>query len=152
LSAALLGACGPLEGDPVRIPAPDAHEFELDVYPQMLRDCGFVECHGNPSRFFRLYGPGRTRLSPDALPYDPVTPDEIKHSYDRARSMLSGAASVLDSQLLRKPLSKYSGGAEHKGTDKFGSNVYATTADPGYQKLLRWALSVQAHAADGGAP
>ena len=78
-----------------------------DVYPVLLRDCAFSECHGSEERFFRIYGPGRARLLPDAVPDDPPTQDELILSYDRARSMLAGPT-YEDALLLRKPL-------EHRG-------------------------------------
>jgi hypothetical protein len=144
----VLGACGSVHGEPIVLPSPDAREFAEEVYPQLLHDCGFVACHGDPARFFRVYGPGRTRLDPDTLPYDPASSDEIQSSYDRARSMLSGVGSIYESQLLRKPLAKSAGGSEHKGVDRFGRNVYPSPMEPGYQILARWAIGAQA--ADGG--
>ena len=76
----------------------------MSVYPLLLRDCAFSLCHGDPNRFFQLYGPGRTRLDPKLMSSDPATQAEIQRSYDRARSMLATAATVQDSLLLRKPL------------------------------------------------
>src|ERR1700755_2646142 len=37
------------------------NSFTNDVIPVLLRDCGFQACHGSPERFFRVWGPGRTR-------------------------------------------------------------------------------------------
>jgi hypothetical protein len=135
-------ACS-VDNPPISVPTPDKQEFALEVYPVLLRDCGFPECHGSMDRFFRVFGPGRLRISMDVLPYDPATPKEIQESYDRARSMLEGEDSVLDSDFLRKPLAKAAGGAGHKGEDVWGHNVYATTQDPDYQVLVAWALSQQ---------
>jgi hypothetical protein len=150
--ALLLVACSSVQGEPIEIPAPDMHAFELDVYPVMLRDCGFVGCHGDPYRFFRVFGPGRTRLLADTLPYDPATQEEIRQTYDRARSMLSAGTEVYESLLLRKPLAKSAGGAEHQGSDQFGHNVYQVTSEPAYQTLLRWALSAPVASNSGAAP
>src|SRR5262245_16519045 len=44
------------------VPDRDDLEFTGTVLPILLRDCGFQACHGSQERFFRVYGPGRTRL------------------------------------------------------------------------------------------
>lgn len=127
----------------MEVPAPDVAQFALEAYPVLLRDCGFPACHGAPDRFFRIYGPGRTRLLPDTPPFAPATADELSQSYARARSMLASQTSVLDAPLLRKPLARAAGGAKHRGDDKWGQNVYASTEDPGYVAVRTWALSHQ---------
>ncbi len=58
------------------VAAPDAETFEVAVYPALLRDCGFPDCHGSEERFFRVHGPGRTRLSDASSIYSPATPEE----------------------------------------------------------------------------
>jgi hypothetical protein len=136
----LVAACETPASGTTRVPAPDVATFELDVYPVLLRDCGFPECHGSPDRFFRVYGPGRSRLNKETLTFAPATPDELEQSYDRARSMLAHQTSVTESWLLRKPLAVAAGGAEHGGEDRWGRNVYETTDTPGYQPLYRWAV------------
>lgn len=101
-------------------------------------------------RFFRVFGPGRTRLSPTADPSDPASSEEIQHSYDRARSMID-PSDPAHSLLLRKPLASGAGGAGHKGDDSLGRNVYASTVDPNFQILRAWVLA-QPAGADAGAP
>lgn len=120
-------------------PAVDRAAFESDVYPILLRDCGYTGCHGNPDRFFRLYGPGRTRLDAATGLFDRPTSAEIDASFDRARSMLSGVPDARQALLLRKPLESSAGGAAHRGTDALGRNVYASTDDPSWQVIARWA-------------
>jgi hypothetical protein len=120
-------------------PAVDRAAFESDVYPILLRDCGYTGCHGNPERFFRLYGPGRTRLDPATGLFDRPTSAEIDASFDRARSMLAGVPDPRQALLLRKPLESGAGGAAHRGTDALGRNVYASTDDPSWQVIARWA-------------
>lgn len=151
LALSLLCACA-VDAPALRVPAPDANQFALEVYPILLRDCGFPACHGDARRFFRVFGPGRTRLSPELLPGDPASDEEIQQSYDRARSMLSGEKSVAASALLRKPLAKSAGGAGHEGEDPWGSNIYLSPQDPRYQILRAWALAQPAiPAANAGA-
>lgn len=134
-----LGACA----DPTtefHVPTPDAVSFEQNVYPVLLRDCGFPDCHGNPSRFFHVYGPGRTRIKPKSeLPIKaPATAEELTATYRRARSMLAYEGDEPETALLlNKPLH-----AAHEGTDEWGNNVYQSPNDPGYQAILKWARSV----------
>lgn len=128
--------------DPERFAEPpevDRARFEAEVYPILLRDCGFPACHGDSRRFFRLQGPGRTRLDPSTLPYDAATPDELDASFDRTRSMLAGVPDPLQSLLLRKPLETSGGGSSHMGLDALGRNVYASTDDPSWQTIAAWA-------------
>jgi hypothetical protein len=124
--------------------------FELQAYPVLLRDCGFPECHGSKDRFFRVFGPGRTRLDGDAGTFVEATPEELAQSYDRARSMLAHESSVLDSWLLRKPLGIAAGGAHHGGEDKWGRNVYESAEAPGYAAIRSWAISQQKKSSPSG--
>lgn len=133
-----LAACS----DPERLAQPpdvDRARFESDVYPILLRDCGFPACHGDSDRFFRVHGPGRTRLDPTSLPYDPPSTEEIDATFDRARSMLAAVPDPMQSLLLRKPLEAAAGGGAHAGLDALGRNVYASTDDPSWQTLAAWA-------------
>lgn len=134
------------------MPAPDPATFEREVYPVLLRDCGFPACHGAPERFFQVLGPGRTRASEDVAPFDPALPEEVEHTYNRARSMLAHASSVSESLLLRKPLSVRAGGAGHEGLDPWGQDIYRSPFDPGFQVLYAWAQSEQTQEANTGAP
>lgn len=120
-------------------PVVDRASFETDVYPVLLRDCAFPACHGNPSRFFRVFGPGRTRLDPTTGLYSAPTTAEIDASFDRARSMLSGVPDPRQALLLRKPLEPSEGGAAHMGVDALGRNVYSTRDDPGWRAIAAWA-------------
>jgi len=137
-----ISACS-VEGSKLSVPAPSKTDFAESVYPVLQRDCGFPECHGSPKRFFRVFGPGRTRLSMDTPLFADPTPDELKQSYDRARSMLANTGDIGESLLLRKPLDRSGGGARHEGKDNWSRNVYLTTDAAGYQVLLRWAASVR---------
>lgn len=123
------------------LPAPSGALFAAEVYPVLLRDCAFSACHGASERFLHLVGPGRTRLEATTKPDDPVTLAEVVHSYDRCRSMLAGSRDVQRTLLLGKPLAIESGGQGHHGVDDFGRNLYATTRDPRYALLVRWASS-----------
>ena len=117
--------------------------FQREVYPVLLRDCGFPDCHGAPERFFRVWGPGRSRLPretmiPEAL--DLPTGDEVAGTYSLAQSMID-AEDPVQSLLLRTPLAVVAGGAGHLGVDKYGRNVYRTAQDPGYLVIARWVMS-----------
>ncbi len=139
---ALCSACG-VEAKPLRLASPDLTRFANEAYPVLLRDCGFPACHGATDRFFRVFGPGRSRFMPamNADPGDPPTSDEINQSYERARSMID-AKDPARSLILRKSLASVAGGAGHKGVDLLGRNVYASTAEPNYQVLRAWVLGL----------
>lgn len=136
--AALLGL-GLLGCDsaPTEIPGPSYAEFRDAVYPLLLRDCGFVQCHGDPDRFFTIHGPGRTRLDPETDVFDPPTEDEQRHAYESSRGMLASDRGVLDSPLLTRPLE----GHGHGGLDHFGRNVWQYD-DPAWTVLAHWLRGV----------
>jgi hypothetical protein len=111
-----------------------------DVYPVLIRDCGFHTCHGAEDRAFRIYGPGRARLTDDLRAYEAVTGDEISLSFSISLSMID-AEHPERSLLLIKPLAEEAGGAAHGGIDDFGRNVYRTKNDEGYKVIEKWVLS-----------
>ncbi|MDH5673307.1 MAG: hypothetical protein OEZ06_14230 [Myxococcales bacterium] len=139
LASLLLGGCFETGVDP-SLPSPDRERFESEIWPILLRDCGFGACHGSPERFFRVVGPGHIRLDPETRTGDPVTAAELNFSYDRTRSMLD-AEDPEGALLLRKPLSVEAGGAGHEGTDEYGRDIYPDASDPRYQMLADWARS-----------
>jgi hypothetical protein len=124
-------------------PLPDRAVFDATVYPMLMRDCGFSECHGGEHRFFQVFGPGRNRLA--GHPSDPdLGPRERQLTYDRTRSMLvaAGGGTIFESPLLTKPLEIQAGGASHEGVDRFGRNLFQTVADARYVMLWQWATAV----------
>ena len=124
-------------------PALNVSSFSDEVYPVLVRDCGFHTCHGSESRFFRVWGAGRTRLDPSrSSALDPATAAEINASYQRALSMVD-ATDRTRSLLLRKPLASAAGGAGHLGADRYGRNVYRSRDDQGYLILSRWIFESQ---------
>jgi hypothetical protein len=122
-------------------PLPDRAVFDTTIYPLLLRDCGFSECHGAERRFFQAFGPGRNHL--EGKSGAELTARERQFTYDRARSMLvaTGGDSILESPLLTKPLELSLGGAAHEGVDRFGRNVFQSVFDPRYVALAQWAVS-----------
>ncbi|PRP90638.1 hypothetical protein ENSA5_63090 [Enhygromyxa salina] len=120
------------------LPAPDYGDFRAVVYPLLLRDCGFSQCHGDPERFFVVWGPGRLRLEPDIDgPFDPPTEDEVWLSYQRTRSALTYEGELDDAPLLQKPLE----GHAHRGEDVWGRNLWQRS-EPSWQEVARWAAGV----------
>ena len=119
-------------------------QFQSEVYPVLLRDCGFPTCHGSSNRFLQVWGPGRSRLNPMLTSaFDVPTGDEISLTYTLALSMVDGKHPGR-SLLLRKPLAVEAGGAGHRGTDRYGRDVYRTTNDDGYLALARWVFMIPA--------
>lgn len=134
-------APGDQDQDGWALPMIGSGAFERDVYPVLLRDCGFHTCHGSDQRYFRVWGPGRMRLDPMSAALDPRTKAEVTTSYDNAVGFID-PVDPKRSLLLRKPLATAAGGSGHLGADKFGRNVYRTTDSPGYLTLSRWAFTV----------
>jgi hypothetical protein len=83
LAIAVLGCGG--EASTAQPPEVDRAMFEAEVYPILLRDCAFPTCHGNPARFFRVHGPGRSRLDPTACTPRRPEPSSKRPSTARAR-------------------------------------------------------------------
>lgn len=140
LGLTLLAACSSGESKPVEVKR-DFKLFQREVYPVLLRDCGFPACHGAKDRFFRVWGPGRSRLptGDGTLPeaFDLPTGDELSTSYALAQSMIDGAHPA-KSLLLRKPLAVAAGGAGHLGVDGYGRDIYRTQEDTGFLTIARW--------------
>lgn len=151
LAAFALGGCAGGEEWQGAPPNADYAEFEASVYPVLLRDCAFSECHGGEQRFFHIYGPGRSRIDPALEPTDPATAEEVLATYQRAVSMLATDRDVARSLLLTKPLEGGAGGQGHRGLDALGRNVYSTTNDPGYAALRAWSLRA-AHGSGSATP
>jgi hypothetical protein len=132
---------------------PSREMFDREVYPVLLMDCAYSQCHGAPQRFFRVLGPGRARLhDPEgSAPYsiEERTAREMQISYERTRSMLitDGSRPLEESPLLIKQLDPSAGGTSHRGVDVFGRNVYRSVNDPAYFTLVRWALQGRTTAA-----
>jgi len=139
-------------------PSADRAMFDAEVYPLLMRDCGFNACHGGEHRFFQVFGPGRVRLGVDPMldKMTPVQPLEIEVTYRRAVSMLVTKGTIDQAPLLTKPLEARAGGGGHKGVDDLGRNVYPSKQAAGYQLLLRWAQTATygatVPAAPGGLP
>jgi hypothetical protein len=142
-SLGMLASCS-LKGGSGKVSKREFQEFQRDVYPVLLRDCAFSTCHGDPKRFFRVFGPGRRRMAsasgvvPEA--FDLPTADEIATTYQLALSMIDDA-DLGHSRLLQKPLAIAAGGSGHNGVDKYGRDVYRTAQDSGYLVLARWVYS-----------
>ncbi len=142
LIAALVAAvaCTLPDGNPA-VPAADPAVFRDEVYPILIADCGFNVCHGDPTRAFAVFGPGRGRLRADTDLDAPVTAEELAVTFTRARSMLVSRDGVQHAPLLRKPLAIDDGGVRHGGTDAWGNAIYAKKTNARFQVLVAWALA-----------
>jgi hypothetical protein len=152
LALAMLLGCADGKEWSGSLPPGDYADFEANVYPVLLRDCAFSECHGGEQRFFQVFGPGRVRLDPLLYSADPAIPAEVMLSYERAVSMIASDGDVGRSLLLTKPLEAAAGGQGHQGTDTLGRNVYLTKLDPSYAVLRGWAERTAAAARGAGLP
>ncbi len=113
--------------------------FEAQVYPILVRDCGFPACHGSEGRFFQVFGPGRMRLNPNSAISQPATPEEVQAAFDRSRGMLASFNTAEGSLFVRKPLAVDLGGAPHVGATDSGRDVYNDREDRSYNILRSWA-------------
>jgi hypothetical protein len=147
--ACTLLACGG-DAPETMLAQPDFATFEANVYPVLLRDCGFNACHGSTERFFQVFGPGRARLDPLMPLLEAHTPAEVAHSYSRALSMID-VSDPGRSLLVRKPLTLAAGGAGHEGVDSWMRAVYVSRQEPGFVALNAWVLGIQS-LAQGAAP
>lgn len=139
LATGLLASGCAFDMPPADPPSPSREQFDAEVYPLLLRDCGFSDCHGSRDRFFRVFGPGRRRLDERTGIDAAATEAELAAAYERARSMLAAAHTPDETLLLRKPLEIDVGGAPHRGIDTHGQDVYRSPDDASYQVLLEWA-------------
>lgn len=140
VACAMTGVLGCAEETQAPMAQADMATFATDVYPILLRDCGFPACHGDTGRFFQVLGPGRSRLPDPAGAGDPradATPAEIQLSYEHALANID-PESPSASDLLRKPLEVAAGGAGHRGVDHAGRDVYASKLEVGYVVLASW--------------
>jgi hypothetical protein len=139
--------------DGFELAVPMRPQFESEVHPVLLRDCGFPTCHGSPERQFRVWGPGRVRLDPTAPLFDPLVDAMgrmVKQQASNAETTatLDSATGFIDARdprrslLLRKPLATEAGGTGHLGVDRFGRNVYSSMDSEGYLVLSRWVFSL----------
>jgi hypothetical protein len=149
---ATLAACRGEPGWSGDIPDVSEASFRSTVYPVLMLDCAYSECHGVRQRFLLVYGPGRTRLDPATRTTDPPTAAELRVSYERAVSMLASESGddIEQSRLLRKPLAIAAGGVGHLGVDTFGRNIFQDKLSPGYVALQRWAEGMPPLTADAG--
>lgn len=127
------------------IPLVDRQTFDTTVYPLLLRDCAFPDCHGRQDRFFRVFGPGRARLDPEMTGVSaPIVPEEVEAAFERARSMVFAGTNCGGSLLARKPLEVDAGGLAHVATQNLAQrNLYPSVDNPDFLVLQNWACNQQ---------
>ncbi len=121
-------------------PALDIEAFRCDAQPVLMARCSFYPCHGDPNRPLVVYAPGRLRW--DAVPAGTQqagqTEAELGANYQAAIKFALGAEPSR-SLLVRKPLDVRAGGVYHFGESIYeAGDVFDSTDDPGYQRLLAW--------------
>lgn len=150
VAAAGFAACDGRAPPPTQVPSLSYDRFVAEVEPLLVQGCAFPACHGNENRPMRVFGPGRHRWSA-GLPSDGFAEVEHQANFDRVRVFAAPTSAPLP-DLLRKPLERSAGGAEHGGVDRYGRNVYPDQDDPRWQALLSWARGDgwDGGSADGG--
>jgi len=139
VALALAGGC---TQDGLEEPSPpdelDHPFFRCRVESVLVRDCGFLRCHGSAQRPFRVYAPNALR---NDVPRDrraqPLTADEQDANYASALGFAGtdGKAALL----LLKPLDEKAGGYYHRAATFYDrGNVFASSDDEGYATIAAW--------------
>lgn len=126
----LLGCVGG-PGDGEGLPAASFETYEAQVEPILGARCGLASCHGAEDRPLALYVEPHHRQPGSS---GPLTAEERRANYDRARSFLVFDGDPAEAPLLTEPLAVSAGGVRHGP-----GPVFEDTIDHEYQILLAWA-------------
>ena len=135
---ALVG-CQP-DLDAVKAPLTlDEPFYRCKVQPILVKSCGGLLCHGDPTRFYRVFGRNRLRYGlPEKDRGIPLNAEETEFNYQSAMAFVD-AEEPENSLLLMKPLDQASGGYYHGGATEFGQgDVYLLKTEPEFEVLLEW--------------
>ena len=126
------GGCvaGPGSDDP--LPAADFPAFVATVQPVLAERCGPSSCHGSSQRALEVFVAPNHRMD-GVAPGSPLTDEELRAGFDRARGLVVGAEEPLDSPLLSEPLAVAAGGSRHDPGPVFLSEI-----DDEYLALRDW--------------
>ncbi|HEX7477651.1 MAG TPA: hypothetical protein VF331_07580 [Polyangiales bacterium] len=139
----------------------DERYFICNVQPVLTQSCAMFRCHGDGTRYLRIFARNRLRYGgTEAERNTVIRPDELRMNYLAASAMVHPRKPD-ESFLLRKPLDQKSGGYFHRGATIFGmGNVFLDREDPQYKTLEAWvmgatwqddpACQLRFAAADGG--
>lgn len=97
-------------------------------------------CHGDPDRYYTLYGRNRLRIDEEdeSLRNAFLTEQERATNFAATR-VLTDPDHPEDSVLLRKALDQEAGGWYHRGAVIFGQgDVFLDPDEPDYQVILSW--------------
>jgi hypothetical protein len=127
----------------------DYNYFVCNVEPVLVRHCSYLACHGNPLHAFRVYSPGKLRLTDDGTRNgrdSGLSSNEVELNFQSASGLVLSATpeerALPDFQkvlLLGKPLARRSGGAEHHGVGIFPYYPARNIADDTeFAALVQW--------------
>lgn len=133
-TACVGGLSAPAETIPL-----DEPYFRCQVQPVVTASCAMLACHGDGRRFFRVFARNRLRLGGrEADRNRPMSPEERQRNFDAALAFVD-ASSPEDSMLLHKPLFPEAGGWYHGAAALYDpGNVWRSTQEPDYQRLVAW--------------
>lgn len=141
-AAALAGALAGCAQEGLEAPAAaaplDEAFFRCRVEPVLVRDCGFLACHGSARRPLRVYAPNALRLD---VARDrrgqPLTARET--AANQAAALAFSGVDGRTPLLLLKPLAEAAGGYYHRGATLYdGGDVFGSPEDYGYATLAAW--------------
>jgi hypothetical protein len=124
VAAALLAAasagCNTVDNEPApdQIDALDEAAFRCTVEPILIRDCGYLACHGQAGAPLRLYSIGKLRLGPSTTLGErtaPLTAAERHLNFLSAQAFAWAGTAADDNWLVEKPMPSADGGYAHLG-------------------------------------
>lgn len=135
----LLAGCQPDLGAAREPIALDEPFYRCKVQPILVKSCGALLCHGDATRFYRIFGRNRLRYGlPEEKRGDPLMDEETAFNYQSALAYVD-AEEPEKSLLLLKPLDQAAGGYYHGGALEFDQgDVYLSKEEPEFQVLIEW--------------
>jgi len=133
-------------GDMEATPCPNHDVFVNNVSPYLERRCGTLDCHGQTTRWMRIYGQLGLRLPAD--PKDPAAPINISGGAVTTPAELEAnfeAVCNLDPEAMRDVVEKLGASAEKlllvtkaRGLERHKGGKVVNEQDEGDRCILNW--------------
>lgn len=148
-------ACGYDPNAVTELSLPDYELFKNEVHPYLNRQCGTLDCHGQPGRPLRIYGQMGLRLfDPQArlIPGRDIatTEEEFRASFESViglepeatRRVVAGNQTPETLLLLRKPSGELpTANADSGEGERHKGGLVTASNGPGYRCVLQWLLT-----------
>jgi hypothetical protein len=115
--------------------------FRCRVQPILTKSCSTLACHGDPARYYKIFGRNRLRLG-GSEDERGATMKEVERTFNLTSSKAQvDRDNPAESMLLLKPLDVAAGGVYHGGATRYGQgDVFLTRDDADYAVLEQWVL------------